>query len=375
MFAILRFAKDNVVLVSLVAATLVVVIAVVFMMTKQQTCPKCDCSKCACPTPRCPSPKEKYANEFVYEGEYSDESSDEDDDDYVGEDDFSDEDEENENVEGYRNRGSKFSQKKNGKCSKGTTEIRGGRRDGMCIDNEYVKSGGSRGRSGRELAGRYLSGSKFRNTVNGECPVGTVKITSGSRKGKCMIDDGGYKHWGWGPNQGKRCRNADNTGCDDNYGYTKARAADYKYWGWKGTPNEGKMCRNSNNTGCDDSYAYSRARKQEPKTEPKKDIGKPPADGHWGWNQHKGMWCVGKEWNQGCSWGKPTVYKNTSTPLTHSSQWKYPGKGKNEGLMCKDEAGTVCDVTSKKPDFHWGWNQHAGMKCRGKEPNTGCSWS
>lgn len=341
--AITRFAKDNMILVSLVAATLVIVIAVVYMMAKQQTCPKCECQKCECPKISC----DCGGGNYVGEGDFDDN----DDDIYVGEDDFSDNEDddddeitEDDDIEGYRNSGSKFSEKKNGKCSKGTTEIRGGRRDGLCIKDEYVKSGGKK--IGRELAGRYLSGSKFRNTVGGVCPVGTVKITSGTRKGKCMIDDGGYRHWGWGPNQGKKCRNPDNTGCDDNYGYTKPRAADYRYWGWG--VNQGKRCRNKDNTGCDNTYAYIKAKPADKKPEPKKEEPKkPPADGHWGWDKHAGMWCVGKEWNQGCSWGKPTVFKNTSTPLTHSSEWKYPGKGKNTGLMCKDEAGTVCDASSR----------------------------
>jgi hypothetical protein len=397
MIAILRFAQDNVVLVSLVAAVLIVVIAmVVLMANKDPVCPKCECQKCECPKCDCET------NGIYFGTEYdSDEDSTEGDDDFSegdddedSEGDFSDGDYENEfshgssrQVEGYSN----FTNKKNGKCPKGTVEITSGGHKGECykggksLAGARGSSGGKRNsrsgsrksggdKNGRELAGRYLSGSKFRNTVGGVCPVGTVKITSGSRKGKCMIDDGGYKYWGWGPHAGLKCRNPDNTGCDTSQGYSKPRAADYRYWGWG--VNAGKMCRNKDNTGCDDSYAYSRARPADKTPEPKKEEPKkPPADGHWGWGPNAGKWCTSKNWNQGCSWGKPTVFKNTSTPLTHSSQWKYPGKGKNEGLMCKDEAGTVCDVTSKKPDFHWGWGGNAGMKCRGTVPNTGCSWS
>ena len=116
-----------------------------------------------------------------------------------------------------------------------------------------------------------------------------MKITSGKRKGQCVIDDGGFKYWGYGANEGKKCRNPDGTGCDDSYGYTKPRAVDFRYWGWGA--NEGKKCRNKDNTGCDDTYAYTRAKPVDNKP-----------DFHWGWGVHNGMKCRGKEPNTGCSW-------------------------------------------------------------------------
>jgi len=268
MFAkVLRFAQDNVVLVSLVAAALVVVIAMVVLMVNKQTCPKCECQKCECPTPRCPQVELPRASasgrekELVYEDEYSDDESDEDEgddfSDYSDEDDDDDEDFENE-IEGYSN----FTNKKNGRCPKGTVEITSGGHKGECYKGgkSSSNSGGKRKSGGkrdnRPEAGKYLSGSKFRYTVGGECPSGTVKITSGKRKGQCVINDGGYKYWGWGQHAGLKCRNPDNSGCDTSQGYSKPRAVDYRYWGWG--PNAGMKCRNKDNTGCDTSYAYTR---------------------------------------------------------------------------------------------------------------------
>jgi hypothetical protein len=171
--------------------------------------------------------------------------------------------------------GSKFVQKQNGRCPAGTVELTSGGRRGQCIKTEYSS----------KKAGEYLSGSKYRNKEGGRCPAGTVEITSGSRRGQCFIDDGGFRFWGWGANQGKKCRNSNNTGCDDSYGYTKPRSVDFRYWGWGA--NQGKKCRNNNNTGCDDSYAYTRAK---------------PADQfpYWGWAQHAGMKCKNPD-NTGCS--------------------------------------------------------------------------
>lgn len=170
--------------------------------------------------------------------------------------------------------GSKFSQKQNGRCPAGTVEITSGGRRGQCIKTEYSS----------KKAGEYLSGSKFRNKEDGRCPNGTIEITSGGRRGQCVIDDGGFKYWGWGANQGKKCRNSNNTGCDNDYGYTKPRSVDFRYWGWG--PNQGKKCRNNDNTGCDNSYAYTRAKPADPFP-------------YWGWAQHAGMKCKNSN-NTGC---------------------------------------------------------------------------
>jgi hypothetical protein len=170
--------------------------------------------------------------------------------------------------------GSKFSQKQNGRCPAGTVEITSGGRRGQCIKTEYSS----------KKAGEYLSGSKFRNKEDGRCPNGTIEVTSGSRRGQCVIDDGGFKYWGWGANQGKKCRNPDNTGCDNDYGYTKPRSVDFKYWGWGA--NQGKKCRNPDNTGCDNSYAYTRAKPADPFP-------------YWGWGPHAGMKCKNPN-NTGC---------------------------------------------------------------------------
>jgi len=221
--------------------------------------------------------------------------------------------------------GSKFSQKQNGRCPAGTVEITSGGRRGQCIKTEYSS----------KKAGEYLSGSKFRNKEGGRCPDGTIEVTSGGRRGQCVIDDGGFRYWGWGANQGKKCRNSNNTGCDDSYGYTKPRAVDFRYWGWGA--NQGKKCRNPDNTGCDDSYAYTRG-KSAPAPKPR------PGP--------------------------------SSTPLSNPSDFKYPGKGKTAGLMCKNQDGTVCDVSSRynrNPWPYWGWAQHEGMKCKNPD-NTGCSF-
>jgi hypothetical protein len=217
--------------------------------------------------------------------------------------------------------GSKFVQKQNGRCPAGTVELTSGGRRGQCIKTEYSS----------KKAGEYLSGSKFRNKEGGRCPNGTIEITAGSRRGQCVINDGGFKYWGWGANQGKKCRNSNNTGCDDSYGYTKPRSVDFKYWGWGA--NQGKRCRNPDNTGCDNTYAYA----------------------------------------GGKSASKPAP---SSTPLSNPSDFKYPGKGKTEGLMCKNQDGTVCDVSSRynrNPWPYWGWGVHAGMKCKNSN-NTGCSF-
>jgi len=147
---------------------------------------------------------------------------------------------------GSTNYGSKFVGKTNGRCPAGTVEITSGGRRGQCIKTEYSS----------KKAGEYLSRSTFRNKEGGRCPSGTIEITGGKRKGQCVINDGGFKYWGWGPNAGKKCRNPDNTGCDDGYSYTKPRAVDFKYWGWG--PNAGMKCRNPDNTGCDRTYAYTR---------------------------------------------------------------------------------------------------------------------
>ena len=170
--------------------------------------------------------------------------------------------------------GSKFVQKQNGRCPAGTVELTSGGRRGQCIKTEYSS----------KKAGEYLSGSKYRNKEGGRCPNGTVEITSGSRRGQCLIDDGGFKYWGWGPNQGKKCKNPDNTGCDDKYGYTKPRSVDFRYWGWG--PNQGKKCKNPDNTGCDNTYAYTRAKPADPFP-------------YWGWGIHKGMKCKNPN-NTGC---------------------------------------------------------------------------
>jgi hypothetical protein len=170
--------------------------------------------------------------------------------------------------------GSKFVQKQNGRCPAGTVELTSGGRRGQCIKTEYSS----------KKAGEYLSGSKYRNKEGGRCPNGTVEITSGSRRGQCFIDDGGFKYWGWGPNQGKKCRNSNNTGCDDSYGYTKPRSVDFKYWGWGA--NQGKKCRNPDNTGCDNSYAYTRAKPADPTP-------------YWGWGPNAGMKCKNPN-NTGC---------------------------------------------------------------------------
>ena len=163
--------------------------------------------------------------------------------------------------------GSKFTSKIDGRCPPGTSEITSGGHKGECYiggssggssrgSSSRGSSGGS-GRSGGKKAGEYLSGSKFRNKEGGRCPSGTIEITSGGRRGQCVIDDGGFKYWGWGANQGKKCRNPDNTGCDNSYAYTRdkpapAPSSPWPYWGWG--PHAGMKCKNSNNTGCSWDY-------------------------------------------------------------------------------------------------------------------------
>jgi hypothetical protein len=203
--------------------------------------------------------------------------------------------------------GSKFISKVDGRCPSGTVEITSGGHKGECYkggssrgssrrssrgSSRRSSRGSSRrsssrgsGKSGSKKAGEYLSGSKFRNKEGGRCPDGTIEVTAGSRRGQCVIDDGGFKYWGWGANQGKKCRNPDNTGCDDSYGYTKPRSVDFRYWGWGA--NQGKKCRNPDNTGCDNSYAYTRAKPADPTP-------------YWGWAQNAGMKCKNPD-NTGCS--------------------------------------------------------------------------
>ena len=192
------------------------------------------------------------------------------------------------------NYGSKFTDKIDGRCPAGTSEITSGGHKGRCYKGgsssrrsssrgSSSRRSSSRGSSSRGSSGSTNYGSKFVGKTNGRCPAGTVEITAGGRRGQCSSKKA-VKYWGWGPNQGKKCKNPDNTGCDDKYGYTKPRSVDFKYWGWGA--NQGKKCRNPDNTGCDNSYAYTRAKPADPFP-------------YWGWGPNAGMKCKNPN-NTGC---------------------------------------------------------------------------
>jgi hypothetical protein len=236
--------------------------------------------------------------------------------------------------------GSKFTSKINGRCPSGTTEITAGSREGQCIKNES-----------RENIERNKKnvGSIYKARESASCPKGTTLITSGPKKGMC-IDEGKvtnreYPFWGWAENAGLRCKNPNNTGCETKWVGGKLvdtkknpTVKKYSHWGWG--KNAGLLCSNPNNTGCDTKWSGGKL--VENKSSPK------PAP-------------------------KPTP---NYTPLSKPSDFKYPGKGKTEGLMCKNPDGTVCDASSrynKNPWPYWGWAEHAGMKCKNSN-NTGCSF-
>jgi len=282
--------------------------------------------------------------------------------------------------------GSKFSSKVNGQCPNGFSEITAGSRKGMCIKWEYAgKPSGSRS-SGS-------SGSKFTSKIDGRCPSGTTEITAGSRKGQCIkneareniesnrknvgsiyrkkeaascpkgttlvksgskkgmcIDEGKvvnreYKFWGWGANQGLRCKNSNNTGCETKW--VGGKLVDtkknpivkkYSYWGWG--KNEGLLCSNPNNTGCETKWSGGKLveNKSSPKPAPKP----APKGPFWGWGPHAGMQCKNPD-NTGCSFD----YAKKPAPAV-------PNYGSN-----------------------WtpGWGGNKGMKCRGSVPNTNCTWN
>ena len=195
---------------------------------------------------------------------------------------------------GNTNYGSKFVGKSNGRCPSGTTEITAGSRKGQCIKNEARENIDSNKKN---------VGSIYRKKEAASCPKGTTLITSGSKKGMC-IDEGKvvnreYRYWGWGANQGLRCKNSNNTGCETKWvggklvdTKKKPILKKYSYWGWG--KNEGLLCSNPNNTGCETKWSGGKLveNKQAPKPAPAV---------HWGWGPHAGMQCKNAD-NTGCSW-------------------------------------------------------------------------
>ena len=193
-------------------------------------------------------------------------------------------------------------------------------------------------------------GSIYRKKEAASCPKGTTLITSGSKKGMC-IDEGKvvnreYKYWGWGANQGLRCTNSNNTGCETKW--VGGKLVDTKknpilktnsYWGWG--KNAGLLCSNPNNTGCNTKWSGGKLVKTAPAPAPK-----PASSGgvHWGWGPHAGMQCKNAD-NTGCSFD----YAKKPEPKI-----QVPNFGSN-----------------------WtpGWGSNKGMKCRGSVPNTNCTWN
>jgi hypothetical protein len=236
--------------------------------------------------------------------------------------------------------GSKFTSKIDGRCPSGTTEITAGSRKGQCIKNEARENIESN---------RKNVGSIYRKKEAASCPKGTTLVKSGSKKGMC-IDEGKvvnreYKFWGWGANQGLRCKNSNNTGCETKW--VGGKLVDtkknpivkkYSYWGWG--KNEGLLCSNPNNTGCETKWSGGKLveNKSSPKPAPKP----APKGPFWGWGPHAGMQCKNPD-NTGCSFD----YAKKPAPAV-------PNYGSN-----------------------WtpGWGGNKGMKCRGSVPNTNCTWN
>jgi hypothetical protein len=260
--------------------------------------------------------------------------------------------------------GSKFTSKVDGRCPSGTVEITYGGHKGECYKGRSSGRSSSRRSSSRGSSSRRSSpsrsgstnyGSKFVGKSNGKCPSGTTEITSGGRRGQCIKNEARENIESNRKNVGSIYRKKEAASCPKGTTLIKSGSKkgmcidegkavyrEYKFWGWGA--NAGLRCKNSNNTGCNTKWSGGKLVKTNPAPASK------PAP-------------------------KPRPGPS-STPLSNPSDFKYPGKGKTEGLMCKNQDGTVCDVSSRYNRNqwpYWGWGVHAGMKCKNSN-NTGCSF-
>ena len=165
--------------------------------------------------------------------------------------------------------GSKFRARVDGKCPRDTVPVdaRHGVWKDFCITKKAKKA---------EDYKKKNPGSIFEQKPGKNCPRGLVKVPKGKHKGKCVNLNKKalrkYKYWGWGGNEGLRCLYNDNTGCNTVWvdGQLVAisdadaarKAADealmrkYPYWGWDA--NEGVRCLNKDNTGCNTHWENGR---------------------------------------------------------------------------------------------------------------------